>query len=302
MPTNFRIVLPNQLYRSGQIAPSEINSLVNQPYNVRKIVSLDQNAGNAISKYIPQGIEHIMFPLLEGNGSIEARSLASAIKQGLLETKGATLVHCMNGQDRSGLAIALYRVIKQGWTCTQAIQEAISLGYGSGLNPNILGQYNIEICRNCQVSHTHYCQNTTTTNGKTTNSTQDVSQVDDIVSLMKDDFSHSQSWPSAGVMTPSISDNLTFAPFTDSSSEGALGAKSGSSKARKSILKKILKFIEDNKEELKSEIDDNSTSDFAMSGQIDNYGGSNSGNAPSGTPGSPNSAAFTADPTGLVQI
>src|SRR6266404_1013164 len=104
MPVNFKIVIPNQLYRSGQIAPSEINQLINQPYNVRRFVSLDQEIGTLIHNFIPNNIEHIIFPLLEGDGSIEARNLVSAIKQGLLETKGATLVHCMHGEDRTGLA------------------------------------------------------------------------------------------------------------------------------------------------------------------------------------------------------
>jgi hypothetical protein len=302
MPVNFKIVLPNQLYRSGQIAPTELSSLVNPPYNVRKIVSLDKDAGNLIAKYIPQGVQQVMFPLLEGNGSIEARSLANAIKQGLLETKGATLAHCMNGQDRSGLAIAMYRTIKQGWSCTQAIQEAKSLGYGTGLNANILGQYNTEICRTCQVSHTHYCQSTTTTNSGTTQTGQDISQVDDIVNEMRDDFSHQQGVPSAGVIPPGTSTEYSFAPFTSPDSEGAIGAKV-SSKARKKILKRVLKFMKDKKDlenELNDKKDDN-LNDIPMSGQLDNYTGS-PGNATSATPGSPNSAGFSGDPTGTIQL
>ncbi len=287
MPVNFKIVIPNQLYRSGQIAPSEINQLINQPYNVRRFVSLDQEIGTLIHNFIPNNIEHIIFPLLEGDGSIEARNLVSAIKQGLLETKGATLVHCMHGEDRTGLAIALYRTIKQGWPCDRSINEAISLGYGTGLPKNTLGQYNIEICRTCQVSHKHYCQNI-----------KDISNIDDIVNTMRNDFSHQQGWNSAGVIPPGTSTDYTFAPFTDSSSEGALGNKSAS-KARKSILKKIIKFLDDEKELLTK---DTNLISIPTSGQIDNYGGSSSGNAPSGTPGSPNSAAFTADPTGLIQI
>lgn len=287
MPANFRIVIPNTLYRSGQIAPSEIKSLVYPPYNVRRFVSLDQNAGNLIHSFIPQGIEHIMFPLLEGNGSTEGRSLAAAIKQGLLDLP-ATLVHCMQGQDRTGLAIAMYRTIKQGWACTKAIEEAKSLGYGSGLPTNTLNQYNIEICRTCQVSHTHYCQIKTT----------DVSQADDIVNTMRDNFSHQQGWNSAGVISPGSDNQFTFAPFTDSASEGALGAKSGS-KTRKSILKKIIKLIDEENKLIET---DTNLIALPTSGQIDNYGGSSAANAPSGTPGSPNSAAFTADPSGMVQI
>ena len=287
MPANFRIVLPNKLYRSGQIAPSEIKSLIASPYNVRRFVSLDQNIGTLIHSFIPQNIEHIMFPLLEGNGSTEGRSLASAIKQGLLDLP-ATLVHCMQGEDRTGLAIALYRTIKQDWACDRAIEEAKSLGYGRGLPKNTLGQYNIEICRTCKVNHTHYCQIKTT----------DISQVDDIVNTMRDEFSHQQGWNSAGVIPPGSDNQSTFAPFTGPGSEGVLGAKSGS-KARKSILKKIIKFID---EENKLIHEDTNLIALPTSGQIDNYGGSSGGNAPSGTPGSPNSAAFTADPSGLIQL
>jgi len=293
MPVNFRNVLPNQLYRSGEIAPTEINGLINQPYNIRKFVSLDRSAGDLISRYIPQGIEHIMFPLFEENGSIEARSLVQAIKNGLLNTNGAVLVHCKNGESRTGLAIALYRTIKQGWTCTQAIEEAKSFGYGTGLNNNTLNQYNIEICRSCQVSHVHYCQSI---------NSKDIAQADDIVNVMRDDFSHQQGWPSAGVIPPGTSTEYSFAPFTSPNSEGVLGNKSAASKARKKILKKIIKYIED-KKQLNKDLDskDDNLIDIPISGQIDNYSGSPA-NAPSATPGSPNSAGFSADPVGISQI
>jgi len=286
MPQNFKIVIPGKLYRSGQIAPSEIPQLINSSYNIKKIVSLDAQAGILIHSFIPKSIEHIMFPLLEGNGSDEARKLANAIKSGLLDGNGAVLVHCLHGQDRTGLAIAMYRVIKQGWTCTKAIEEAKSLGYGIGMPLNTTNQYNIEICRVCTKNHTHFCQTIKT----------DVSQVDDIVNIMRDDFSHQQGSNSAGVIVPGFDNQYTFAPFTDSSSEGALGAKT-SSKSRKSVLKKIIKFLDE--EEIKKDIN---LIALPTSGQIDNYSGSNAVSAPSATPGSPNSAGFTADPTGLVQI
>ena len=294
MPQNFKIVIPNQLYRSGQVAPSEIKTLIVSPLNVKRIVSLDQSAGDLIHSYIPAGIEHIMFPLLEGSGSLESRKLSSAIKQNLLNANGATLVHCMQGKDRTGLAIALYRVIKQGWSCTQAIEEAKSMGYGTGIPVNVLNQYNAEICSNCGQNHKHYCQVLNTQNTTPANNT-DTSQADDAVNLMRDNFSHQDGWNSVGLIVPISSNNLSFAPFTDSSSEGALGAKT-SSKSRKAILKKIIKILDEQNE------DKNAISLLPDTGLIDNYGGTHSGNAPSGTPGSANSAAFTADPTGLIQL
>lgn len=287
MPENFKAVIPGKLYRSGQIAPSELISLTNQPYNIRKIVSLDQTNGTMIKPYIPQNVEHVMFPMLEGNGSEEARKLASAIKSGLLDTtSGAVLVHCTRGIDRTGLAIALYRVIKQGQACTQAIEEEKSQGYGSGIPANILAQYNTEICRNCTVSHIHYVQQAKT----------DISQADDIVDQVRDNYSHQDGWNSVGAIPTGTSTEYSFAPLSDVGIEGPFGAKSAKSKARKSILKKIIKLI-DKKDE------DNNDLSLPDSGLIDNYKGvaADQFGAPSASPGSPNAGGYV-DPGGLVQL
>jgi hypothetical protein len=294
MPENFKAVIPGKLYRSGQIAPSELKSLTITPFYIRKIVCLDQNTGIMIKPYIPQGVQQIMFPLLEGNGSVEARKLADSIRSGLLdENSGATLVCCRRGIDRTGLAIALFRVIKQGQACTTAIEEAKSQGYGSGLDPNILAQYNTEICRNCTVSHTHYVQ---IVSSKPT----DISQVDDIVDEVRNDLSHQDGWNSVGAIPNGTSTEYSFAPFSDSTVEGPFGAKSASKsasrKARKSLLKKIIKLI-DKKEE------DNNDIDLPDSGLIDNYKGeaADQFGAPSASPGAPNAGGFV-DPGGLVQL
>ena len=41
-----------------------------------------------------------------------------------------TFVHCHHGSDRTGLMVALYRVVVTGWTKEQAIREMIEGGYG----------------------------------------------------------------------------------------------------------------------------------------------------------------------------
>jgi protein tyrosine/serine phosphatase len=43
---------------------------------------------------------------------------------------GPYLVHCQNGADRTGITIALYRMVVQGWNCEDAIRE-MAYGYGS---------------------------------------------------------------------------------------------------------------------------------------------------------------------------
>ena len=40
------------------------------------------------------------------------------------------LVHCQHGADRTGTMCALYRVVEQGWTKEQAIEEMTQGGFG----------------------------------------------------------------------------------------------------------------------------------------------------------------------------
>ena len=44
--------------------------------------------------------------------------------------KGPFLIHCSYGADRVGVMIAMFRVVEQGWTKEDAIQEMVNGGYG----------------------------------------------------------------------------------------------------------------------------------------------------------------------------
>lgn len=46
------------------------------------------------------------------------------------QKEGAVLVHCYHGADRTGLVVAMYRVIYQGWSLDAARSEMIEGGYG----------------------------------------------------------------------------------------------------------------------------------------------------------------------------
>lgn len=282
MPTNFKVVVANKLYRSGAISPSEIPMLAGHLWNVRKIVSLDLENGTIIKKSIPEGVEHVMFPIeIGGNANVQARKLATAIKQGLLENKNnAVLVTCLAGRDRTGMAIAMYRTIKQGWSCTQAIQEAKQAGFGIGISLQIRDAFEIEICRTCRQSHKHFCQEI---------KNEDVAQVDDITDEMRNNLSHQQGWNSVGAIPPAINPQQSFAPLSDYSTPGDIYNGSvniinaSKRKARKKILKKIIKF---KKKDVNNMVD---------VGKIDNYNGLSESRfgLPSSTPGSPNAAGVS---------
>jgi protein tyrosine/serine phosphatase len=43
---------------------------------------------------------------------------------------GPFLIHCQHGADRTGLMSAMYRILEQGWTVDDAIEELTQGGYG----------------------------------------------------------------------------------------------------------------------------------------------------------------------------
>ena len=47
------------------------------------------------------------------------------------ETQGPVLMHCKHGSDRTGLMAAMYRVVIQGWSKEDALNEMTLGGYGS---------------------------------------------------------------------------------------------------------------------------------------------------------------------------
>jgi len=55
-------------------------------------------------------------------------SALRAIQAG--ETKGAVLMHCKHGSDRTGLVAAMYRVVVQGWSKEDALNEMTEGGFG----------------------------------------------------------------------------------------------------------------------------------------------------------------------------
>ncbi len=65
--------------------------------------------------------------------------------------RGPYLVHCQHGSDRTGAVCALYRVVVQGWSKADAIEEMKKGGYGfhriwSNL-PRWIRKLNIELIR-----------------------------------------------------------------------------------------------------------------------------------------------------------
>lgn len=50
--------------------------------------------------------------------------------QAIRDAEKPVLVHCMHGADRTGLVLAMYRIVEQGWTKDAALDELQNGGFG----------------------------------------------------------------------------------------------------------------------------------------------------------------------------
>lgn len=129
---NFGTVVPNAIYRSA--APS---SAVDMKQTV---------GGNGIRTIIDLEDGWSDYPIeqerlwCERNGvqfhnpalSAFEKPKTAAIRKIVEMVEAAekpVLVHCIYGQDRTGLVIAAYRMLKQGWSYEQAYREMVGYGH-----------------------------------------------------------------------------------------------------------------------------------------------------------------------------
>jgi protein tyrosine/serine phosphatase len=119
--SNFSWVVPNELARSAQPTPAGYATLGDM--GIKAIVNLwdyddwDAVSDNHMTPYaIP--IDYDNPPSVEEIKAIIAR-LQEPWNQ-------PALVHCQRGADRTGLIIASYRMIVQGWTYERALAEMLS--------------------------------------------------------------------------------------------------------------------------------------------------------------------------------
>lgn len=137
----------DELYRGS--APSPKDLIILKRLGVKKIVSLDRTSGMRINRAAKLlGFKHIMLPIDIGKKSTLINFLSHDIPK-LFDDGGPTFVHCAEGKDRTGLAVAMYRCEEQGWSCGKAIKEAKSLGFGIGVDPRVISLYHKIIKKSC---------------------------------------------------------------------------------------------------------------------------------------------------------
>ncbi|MFJ2988542.1 dual specificity protein phosphatase family protein [Collimonas sp. NPDC087041] len=114
------------LYRSAQLSKDDVPTL--QSLGIKKVISF--RAFHADDKILA-GSNIAMQRIPINTWNIRDQDMVAALKAlRNLDQDGPILIHCQHGADRTGLVSALYRVVYQGWTKEQALNELQNGGYG----------------------------------------------------------------------------------------------------------------------------------------------------------------------------
>jgi protein tyrosine/serine phosphatase len=121
---NFHTITPT-LYRSAQPTAEGMKHLkemgVATLINLRSFHSDNDEIGSTELTY-----EHIAMKAWHP----EREDVIRFLKIVMDEKRAPVLFHCQHGADRTGTMCALYRIVVQGWSKEDAIQEMIDGGYG----------------------------------------------------------------------------------------------------------------------------------------------------------------------------
>jgi protein tyrosine/serine phosphatase len=125
----FGVVVPGQLFRSGQIS-KWVQEDQWKAYGIRAVIDLtgntpeDEDQQHEVTLARKLGFEHNRFPL-RGDGTGDIVSYADAVEAIVKYEKAGVpvLVHCSAGAQRTGGVVASYRMLIQGWTPEEALRE-----------------------------------------------------------------------------------------------------------------------------------------------------------------------------------
>ncbi|AXF22672.1 protein-tyrosine-phosphatase [Burkholderia pyrrocinia] len=114
------------LYRSAQLSREDLPEL--QKLGIRKVISF--RAFHADDSILA-GTQITMQRIRINTWYIRDEDMVTALKAlRTADQDGPVLIHCQHGADRTGLVSALYRMVYQGWTREQALDELQHGGYG----------------------------------------------------------------------------------------------------------------------------------------------------------------------------
>lgn len=126
----FHVVTPGVLYRSAALGPEEMSEIIRQ-FKVKSVVNLRDDV-----KFAERGLSEKAWVESQGLtyvylGSLPGRRLERVCKflEVVTDPKyQPVLVHCHQGLNATGFAVAAYRICAEGWCAEDACDEMVKLG------------------------------------------------------------------------------------------------------------------------------------------------------------------------------
>ena len=123
---NLHAVAPN-IFRSAQPSAAGFRALSAQ-HGIKTVVSL---RANHTDDELVRGTDIKAVPFPTNTWHIRRASVVGALRTLRAASPTApVLLHCQHGADRTGLIMALYRILYQGWTKEAALDEMRNGGFG----------------------------------------------------------------------------------------------------------------------------------------------------------------------------
>lgn len=121
---NFFEILPGVLYRSEQ--PNAEAFRAYEAMGIRTVINLrSRDSDTRAAKDTRLLLRRV--PI--NTWDIRQRDVVKALSL-IREAEKPVLVHCYHGADRTGVIIAAYRIVEQGWSKEKALDELRNGGYG----------------------------------------------------------------------------------------------------------------------------------------------------------------------------
>lgn len=129
LPPHFAVAGPDDILRGGQPAPRHLWHLQRR-HGLATVVNLRSREEEAGEPAEPawcsaSGVEYAHIPV----DDIPRRAHTLEFLHAMQARRGAVLIHCQHGRNRTGKMIAAYRVVLEGRTPREAYDEMLEYGF-----------------------------------------------------------------------------------------------------------------------------------------------------------------------------
>ncbi|MBR9869459.1 MAG: dual specificity protein phosphatase family protein [Oceanospirillales bacterium] len=124
----------DHLYRSEQPGDKAFSQLA--AFGIKEVLNLREFHSD---KDEARETQLTLHQLKLRTGKVTEDHLIEALRI-IKHSKGPLLLHCWHGSDRTGTVVATYRIVEQGWSKQQALDEMTNGGYGyhASIFPNLV--------------------------------------------------------------------------------------------------------------------------------------------------------------------